>query len=106
MYMHLRIRYNHRLPTLVGVKGGVYYPYILFAVSEEEARKQRYLHHEWVHILQIRRDGVLTFYLRWLGSLIKNLIRDKNFDTAYRNIPYEKEAYTKMDVIELPKHLR
>jgi hypothetical protein len=103
--MKARIRYDHWFPKLIRRRGIVLYPFVLISFSEPEALRTRILHHEWIHIRQIRRDGYLRFYCVWLGQLVKNLFRYKNYDKAYRNISYEVEAYKKMRLIKLPKVL-
>lgn len=48
--------------------------------------------HELAHIAQIRREGILTFYSKYLWYYFKNLRRYRNSHQAYLNIPYEIEA--------------
>jgi hypothetical protein len=51
------------------------------------------LRHELIHLEQMDRSGVARFYLIYLRDYVVSLRRLRNHDTAYRNIPFEKEAY-------------
>jgi len=103
--MKIKIKYNHWLPKKVKADGLVIYPYVLLRHPENKIKRKKALHHEWVHIQQIRKDGLVKFYFGWFTQLIKNLFRYKNVHKAYRNISYESEAYKKMWKISLPKRL-
>lgn len=52
------------------------------------------LQHEYVHQAQMSRDGVFMFYVIYLKDYLINLIKYRNHNQAYYNIPYEIEAYT------------
>ena len=88
----MKVRYNHWLPKKLKVVGITIYPYILFARPmnqiTEKARK-----HELTHIEQVEDDGFFTFYVAYFVFYLGGLIRYKNHAKAYRNIPYEVEAY-------------
>lgn len=88
--MRIRIRDTHWLPRLFGARGVVLYPYILLAGSR--ARETAVLAHEWVHVRQMRRDGVLKFYATWLWELLRNIFTYRSLRKAYWNIGYELEA--------------
>jgi hypothetical protein len=51
------------------------------------------LRHELIHQEQIDRHGIVRFYLIYFRDYLANLWRFRNHDAAYRNIPFEKEAY-------------
>jgi len=53
--MKIRIRYNHWYPGAIGRRAIVLYPYILIGLSANEAKTHHLLHHEWIHIQQIRK---------------------------------------------------
>jgi hypothetical protein len=58
------------------------------------------LRHELIHLEQIDRSGVARFYLIYLRDYVVNLWRFRDHDTAYRNIPFEIEAYERERDIE------
>lgn len=55
--------------------------------------------------MQVRKEGFLKFYLKYVYEFFVNLFRYGKINKAYRNISYEKEAYKKEKKIKLPKHL-
>jgi len=54
---------------------------------------QNLVNHEMVHIKQISENGILKFYFLYMFYFFINLLKHGNFYTAYRNIPFELEAY-------------
>ncbi len=52
------------------------------------------LNHEKIHIRQQLELLVLPFYFLYAGNYLINLIRYRNHHKAYRNIIFEKEAYS------------
>jgi hypothetical protein len=65
---------------------------ILFKGGETDISPEL-LRHELVHQEQIERHGIARFYLIYFRDYLANLWRLRNHDAAYRNIPFEKEAY-------------
>jgi hypothetical protein len=70
----------------------VLYPFILYCDSSPS---ERIISHEQIHINQIKTDGVLKFYIRYLLEYGKGRWQGLSHYEAYRNISYEKEAYSK-----------
>jgi len=62
--------------------GKVLYPYLLFRDSKDDVT-DRLFRHEMEHVYQIRREGVLVFYLVYLWHAIRY---------GYNSIPYEVAA--------------
>lgn len=52
------------------------------------------LQHELIHSLQMKDLGYLKFYILYLYEWIKLLIKYKNTYQSYKQISFEKEAYT------------
>lgn len=65
---------------------------ILFKDDESEI-SPTLLRHELIHQEQIDRHGVARFYFIYFRDYLTNLHRLRNHDAAYRNIPFEREAY-------------
>ena len=65
---------------------------IHFKQSENEV-KLSLINHEMTHIKQISENGILKFYFLYMFYFFINLLKHRNFYTAYRNIPFELEAY-------------
>ena len=87
------IKFNCKF-LLGGTVGMTIYPFIFIKHSKEDVGNV--LTHEMIHWGQIQKDGVIKFYTKYLFDYVINIFKYKfNFDLAYRNIPYEKEAYEK-----------
>ena len=69
-------------------------PWAIYFRRPESMVAESTLQHELVHIEQRKRIGSFTFYRRYLGEFLANLIRYR-FDAmkAYEEISFEKEAY-------------
>ena len=104
-FMKIKIKYNLRYPRYIGKRGIVLYPYVLISLSEHEARKQYVLHHERIHVQQVRKNTILKFYFIYLYERIINVCKYWNLSKAYRNISYEKDAYERQNSIKLPTYL-
>ena len=102
--MKVEIKYNSWIPRLLRRNAITLYPKVLISKTKKEAKRRHILNHEWIHVLQIRKEDFLKFYLNYLGEWFCNLF--KCFNRAYLNISYEKEAYSKQDTIKLPKKLK
>lgn len=51
------------------------------------------IQHEEIHWEQEKELLVVFFYVMYVCSFLIRLIKYKNWHTAYRNIPFELEAY-------------
>ena len=71
------------------------YPFIFMNTSHPMYRNEFdvALHHEEIHIEQIRREGFFKFYLKYLWY---------NFKYGYIGNPYEKEAYDRQRELQRP----
>ncbi len=68
----------------------VLYPFVLYCDSQPDTL---IVMHESIHLKQIKRDGVIRFYTRYLVEYFKGRQSGMTHYQAYRNISYEKEAY-------------
>ena len=69
------------------------FPFIL--VKEASFKHDEVLiRHERIHLRQELELLVIPFYVLYLFNYLVNLIWFKNHDRAYRNIIFEREAYT------------
>lgn len=59
---------------------------------------ERLIRHELAHVRQVRRHGLFGFAARYAYEFIRNLIRERSFDRAYRSISFEKEAHQAEDL--------
>jgi len=83
----IRRKFNHWIPQLLNVTAITLYPFILFAESLSRVRNDRNLYkHEWIHIEQYRKLGVLNFVVQYLWQ---------QFRVGYKDNKFEKEAYSR-----------
>jgi hypothetical protein len=90
-----RVRYRHwifKLPLARNYRGMVVGRTILFKGDESEV-SSTLIRHELIHQEQIDRHGIMRFYLIYFRDYLTNLWRFREHDAAYRNIPFEVEAF-------------
>ena len=51
------------------------------------------INHEKIHTKEIIENFIVGFYVLYCIFYIINIIKYKNHEDAYRNIPFEREAY-------------
>ena len=68
----------------------VLYPLVLY---QDKFPNESLVIHEEVHLKQIKADGVLKFYTRYLYEYVRGRMLGLSHYQAYRNISYEIEAY-------------
>ena len=55
------------------------------------------LNHESIHLFQALELLVFPFYIWYLSEFLIRFIQYRNFDKAYRNICFEREAYANQE---------
>lgn len=68
----------------------VLYPFVLYCDPKPDPK---IISHEQVHLDQIKRDGVLKFYSKYLWEYLKGRKKGLSHYEAYRKISYEEEAF-------------
>lgn len=71
-------------------RGKVLYPFVLFSQAQDIVTNVLF-RHELEHVYQIRRDGWIVFYVKYIYFILRY---------GYENNPYEVEA-TKMQTKRL-----
>ena len=93
--MKIRIIYNtkllDKLSILMPIAGITLYPFII--LREEYKKDTTLLNHELIHIEQQRELYIIPFYILYAYYYLLSRIKGKQHNYAYRNIPFEKEAY-------------
>ncbi|WP_382384330.1 hypothetical protein [Formosa undariae] len=79
--------------TPKGYQGITLYPFVI--LRDVKLKKNAVLlNHERIHLKQQKELLVIPFYL-WYGlEFLIRLVVYRNWNTAYRNISFEREAYT------------
>ncbi len=72
------------------INGIVLWPFLLYADRDPHAV---IMNHEEIHIDQLKRNGVVKFYLAYLREYFQGRRIGLTHDQAYRNISFEREAY-------------
>ena len=75
-----------------GYVGMTVFPFVILK-SKYYLENKTTINHEKIHIRQQLELLVLPFYILYFGNLFLNLLIYRNFQKAYRNIIFEREAY-------------
>jgi hypothetical protein len=72
-------------------KGMCLYPFVL--IGKETEVTQQLLTHERIHLRQQMETFVVPFYVWYFLEFVIRFIQFRNFEKAYRNISFEREAF-------------
>ncbi len=71
------------------------YPFIILDAKVKCTNKEKYIiNHERIHFAQQKEMLVFLFYIVYLVNYLTNFVRYKKHRKAYRNIVFEREAYS------------
>lgn len=76
-----------------GYRGMAVFPFV-FLKYDLDKNNPVFVNHEKIHLRQQLELLVLPFYVFYILEYIIRLIQYKNKNLAYRNISFEREAYT------------
>lgn len=76
-----------------GYCGITIFPFI-FLTEERLKQDTVLLNHERIHLRQQLELFIVIFYLWYVIEFLIRLMLYKNWNSAYRNISFEREAYT------------
>ncbi len=79
--------------TPKNISGITIFPFIILEKSEIKDDKT-FVNHEMIHIYQQMELLFIFFLLLYYTEFLILLIKHKNMQTAYKNISFEREAYT------------
>jgi hypothetical protein len=74
------------------VDGIVLYPFVFIATPKNQTNKQ-VIKHELIHVHQVRREGPIKFYAKYIYYIFQHYYKHGNFDEAFLHNEYEDEAY-------------
>ena len=92
---------KHIVPR--GYTGITIWPFV-FLKSKFLKENQVLINHERIHLKQQLELLVIPFYLIYGVEFLVKLIKYKNWNKAYKNISFEKEAYCNEFDLEYLKH--
>jgi hypothetical protein len=75
-----------------GYRGMAIFPFV-FVKHTLDKENEVFLNHERIHLRQQLELLVILFFIWYFLEFLVRFIQYKNFDLAYRNICFEREAY-------------
>jgi hypothetical protein len=76
-----------------GYRGLTIFPFV-FIRYKEDRENVVLINHERIHLRQQLELLILPFFILYVLEFVFRLFEYKNFNTAYRNISFEREAYS------------
>jgi hypothetical protein len=76
-----------------GYRGLALFPFVFVKYSLDKENPV-FINHERIHLRQQLELLVIPFFIWYLMEFLVRLIQYGNMDLAYRNISFEREAYT------------
>ena len=76
-------------PSVAGIS---LWPFVI--VKKKYSSHRVLINHERVHIVQQAEMAIIPFYLWYIVEYIIRLIQYRNTNKAYKNISFEREAYS------------
>lgn len=86
-----------------GFRGLAVFPFV-FVKYRLDKQNTFFLNHEKIHLQQQLELLIIPFFVWYFLEFFLRWIQYKNFDMAYRNISFEREAYTNEKDIEYLKN--
>lgn len=86
-----------------GYLGITIFPFV-FLKTKDLKLNRKFMNHENIHKRQQLELLVFPFYLVYGIEFLIRIIQYKNWDLAYRNISFEREAYTNELQLDYLKH--
>ncbi len=75
-----------------GYAGMTVFPFIILSDVKHKLNEVT-INHEKIHFRQQLELLILPFYVWYFGNLFYNYLKYRDFQMAYRNIIFEREAY-------------
>ena len=75
-----------------GYTGITLFPFVILKSKDLRSNKV-FMNHENIHLRQQLEMLIIPFYLFYVIEFLFRLIQYRNWHLAYKNIPFEREAY-------------
>lgn len=85
-----------------GYRAITLYPFI-FVRNDSDKLDKELINHERIHLRQQKELLVLFFYIWYFLDFLFKYLRYRNWDKAYRNIIFEREAYNNQSNLDYLK---
>lgn len=76
-----------------GYRGLTVFPFVLIKHSSDK-EDSFFLNHEQIHLRQQLELLIIPFFVWYFLEFLIRIFQYKNIDLAYRNISFEREAYS------------
>ncbi len=76
-----------------GYRGITIFPFVFVKYSLDK-ENLIFLNHERIHLRQQLELLIIPFFIWYFLEFLVRMCQYRNFDLAYRNISFEREAYT------------
>ncbi|MFH7000088.1 hypothetical protein ACHRVZ_19375 [Flavobacterium sp. FlaQc-57] len=76
-----------------GYRGMTVFPFVLMKYDFDKAN-QTFINHEKIHLRQQIELLILPFFIWYVFEFLVRFVQYKDKDLAYRNISFEREAYS------------
>lgn len=76
-----------------GYRGMAVFPFVVVKYDFDKTNRT-FVNHEKIHLKQQLELLILPFFIWYFMEFLIRLIQYKNKDLAYRNISFEREAYS------------
>ncbi|MFK8281645.1 hypothetical protein [Capnocytophaga cynodegmi] len=86
-----------------GYRAITLYPFI-FLRDKTDKQNQVLINHERIHLKQQKELLVIGFYLWYFADFLWKYAKHRNWEKAYRNIIFEREAYANESNLEYLKN--
>ena len=85
-----------------GYRAITLYPFI-FVRNDSDKLDKELINHECIHLRQQKELMVILFYIWYFLDFLFKYLRYRNWDKAYRNIIFEREAYNNQSNLDYLK---
>lgn len=86
-----------------GFLGITLFPFI-FVNHKKHIKNPIFINHEKIHLQQQKELLIIFFYIWYIINFFLKYIRHRNYNKAYHNIIFEKEAYNNEKNLDYLKH--
>jgi hypothetical protein len=85
-----------------GYRGLAFFPFV-FVKQPLDKQNSVFVNHERIHLRQQIELLIFLFFIWYFLEFFMRWIQYKNFDLAYRNISFEREAYANEKALDYLK---
>jgi hypothetical protein len=86
-----------------GYRGMAVFPFVVMKYGLDKTN-EIFVNHEKIHLKQQKEMLIFPFFIWYFLEYLVRLIQYKNKDLAYRNISFEREAYTNEEDLDYLKN--